>query len=156
MPVNRAYITPYATTDSNAYQAFTVLANFADALEQAIGVRLGANGPSNAPAPAPVGFGVSAGNGHFLIQIDDVAASAVQPPIQHQIASSTSADFADQGAITTYTLGLGETTRDIVDPGVTKFWRLRSRSAGSAWNAWQLYSTAAGVVALSSGTLATS
>lgn len=157
MPVSRAHITPYASVDANQFQAFSDLANFVDALEKAIGMRVGSQAAANSvAAPAAVGWTVAAGNGHFLIQIADPAAAGTQAPIQHQIASSETADFSDAGGVNTYTLGVGETTRDIVDPGVTKYWRLRSRYPGSAWNGWRLYATAAGVVALAPGALKTS
>ncbi len=155
MPVNRANFAPFAVSDSSQFQAFTDLANFADALERAAGVRIGANGASNTPAPAPATWTVSALNGHFVVQVTDQPSSATQPPVQHQIASSTSINFDNLAGITTYTLGLGETTRDIVDPGVTKYWRLQSRYPGSAWNGWRLYATSSGVAALSSGPLKT-
>lgn len=156
MPVSRAHITPYASVDANQFQAFTDLANFVDTLEKAIGVRVGGSANNSAAPPPAVSWTVTAGNGHFLIQIGEAGGTGTQPPIQHQIASSATADFSDAEAVTTYTLGVGETTRDIVDPGVTKYWRLQSRYPGSAWNGWRLYATAAGVVALASGALKTS
>jgi hypothetical protein len=73
--------------------------------------------------------------------------------MQHQIASSTSQTFDPSAGATTYTLGMGETTRDIVDPGVTKYWRLQSRLAGSAWNGWRMYTTSAGVAPVATGAL---
>ena len=155
MPVSRAHISPYASTDTNQFQAFTDLANFMDALEKAIGTRVGGASAST-PAPAAVGWTITAAEGHYLIQIADPSGSGVQPPIQHQIASSAAADFGAAAAVNTYTLGVGETTRDIVDPGVVKYWRLQSRYQGSEWNGWRLYATAAGVVALASGALKTS
>ncbi|HEY7839188.1 MAG TPA: hypothetical protein VIC54_11385 [Terriglobales bacterium] len=117
MPVSRAHISPYASTDTNQFQAFTDLANFMDALEKAIGTRVGGTSAST-PAPAAVRWTITAAESHYLIQIADPSGSGVQPPIQHQIASSTAADFGAADAVNTYTLGVGETTRDIVDPGV--------------------------------------
>jgi len=158
MPVSRAYINPIANRDPNQYQAFTDVANFVDALEQAAGVRVGgaASGTTSTPPPAAVSWTITAGNGHFLLQMDAPQETAQQPPVQHQVASATSQAFDAAGAVTTFTCGFGETTRDVIDPGVTKYWRLRSRYAGSDWNAWRTYATSAGVVALSSGTLKTS
>lgn len=155
MPVSRAHIASYATTDTNQFQAFTDLANFVDSLEKAIGVRVGSTASTTAP-PAAVSWTITASEGHYLIQIGDPTGTGTQPPIQHQIASSTTADFEDAAAVNTYTLGVGETTRDFVDPGVTKYWRLQSRYPGSAWNGWRLYATSAGVVALATGALKTS
>lgn len=155
MPVSRAYIAPFAATNNSEFQAFTALANFCDALEQAIGVRIGANGSSSVPPPPPAQWTISAANGHYLVQITNPNGSS-QAPIQHQIASSTDVNFDAQGSTTTYSLGVGETSRDIVDPGVTKYWRIQSRHPGSTWNGWRLYSTSTGVTALSSGALKTS
>ncbi|HXR96989.1 MAG TPA: hypothetical protein VN709_04015 [Terriglobales bacterium] len=155
MPVSRAYIAPFATSDGNQFQAFTDLANFVDALEAAIGVRLGSG--ARASAPAPASWTITAADGHVLIQISNPTGSGVQPApqpmVQHQIASSASQTFDPSAGTTTYTLGMGETTRDIVDPGVTKYWRLQSRLAGSAWNGWRMYATSAGVVPVATGAL---
>ncbi|HEY7855887.1 MAG TPA: hypothetical protein VIC32_05540 [Terriglobales bacterium] len=163
MPVSRAYIAPFASSngsnDGNQFQAFTDLANFVDALEAAIGIRLGSG--ARASAPAAASWTITAANGHFLIQISSPTGSGarpaaqptMQPMVQHQIASSTSQTFDPSAGATTYTLGMGETTRDIVDPGVTKYWRLQSRLAGSAWNGWRMYTTSAGVVPVATGAL---
>ncbi len=160
MPVSRGYINSFAADpdDNDMFQAFTDVANFADALEQAIGQQVGAGQASSLPTPGSAGWTIAAANGHFMVQITNPApaAGASQPPIQHQVASAVDLNFNTNSAVTTYTLGLGELTRDIVDPGVTKYFRIRSRFPGSTWNNWMTYSTAAGVVALSPGVLKTS
>lgn len=155
MPVSRGNINGLATQDPVSFQAFTDLANFVDALEASIGVHVGA-GARQPAAPPAAAWSVSAANGHYLVQIANPESGSAPAPLQHQFESATAATFDANAATTTYTLGVGETTRDLVDPGVSKFFRLRSRYPGSAWNSWQLFATAAGVVALASGALKTS
>lgn len=160
MPVSRGYIAAFAADpdSDDLFQALTDLANFSDALEQASGQPVNAGTGATTPAPATASWTITAANGHFLVQITNPTPSgnAVQGPIQHQIASAVDQNWDANSQMTTYTLGVGEVTRDLVDPGVTKYWRLRSRYPGSAWNSWLTYSTTAGVVALSPGALKTS
>lgn len=159
MPVDRAYITPYAITDSDLYQALTQLANFSDALESAAGIQVGpGRTSSSAPAPAAASWQIEAANGHYLIQIVNPvpAGNGLQAALQSQVASATSLAFDANSATTTYTLGIGQTTLDVIDPNVAKYWRLRSRYAGSGWNAWLTYANASGVAALNAGALKTS
>lgn len=160
MPVSRAYIAPYAVTDSSLYQALSDLANHADALEKALGVCVAASATAPVAAaaapPAPVSWSVQAGNGHFLVQIADPAMPGVSAPLLHQLETSLDGNFDANGSVNRYTLGVGQITLDLVDPGVTKYFRLRSRQQGSNWNAWRTFSTKIGVTALASGALKTS
>jgi len=155
MPVDRSYIQPFAQRDSGAFLALTALANHADALEAAVGVRVGATGSvARPPAPPAASWTITASQGHYVIEIS--APDAATSPVQHQLRSATSELFDANSATSTYTLGLGEGTRDIVDPNFAKFWQIRSRYQGSAWNSWRSYTTAAGVAALNAGALRTS
>ncbi|MHB8734376.1 MAG: hypothetical protein ACYC6M_03640 [Terriglobales bacterium] len=144
--------------DPALYRALNTLAQGMDALQAAQGVSLASGTPASgaAPAPPPAGWIVTAGNGHFNIQISNPAYSGLAPALQHQVASAVNQNFDTNAATAVFTLGYGQTTLDVVDPGVTKYWRLRSRTLGSGWNAWQSYSTASGVTALASGALKTS
>lgn len=156
MPVNRAYINGYATLDSDLYQALTALANQCDAIERAAGVVLGApQGSQAALAPPPAAqWTITTAQGHYVIQIVNPAAAAA--PIQHQIRSGLDQNFNANSDVATFTLGLGEATRDIVDPNETRYWQIRSRYQGSSWNPWASYATSYGVVSLNAGALRTS
>lgn len=156
VPVSRTNILPLAGPFTMQFQALMDLANFADSLEQAIGARLGAGAATQAAAPLASDWAITALNGHYFIEITPPAGSSLLPPVQHQIACANDQTFDVNSSSVVYTLGLGETSRDIVDPGATRYWRLRSRFPGSGWNAWRMYATAAGVTALNSGTLKTS
>jgi hypothetical protein len=158
MPVDRSYIASFAYDPASLalFQALTQLANFSDALEAAAGVRVGAGGgPSAAPAPAPASWTIAAAQGHFLVAITNPA-SAGSTPLQHEIQSAASTLFDANSAVSDYVLGLGQTTVDIINPNLTLYWRLRSRTPGSAWNSWLLYANASGVAALNAGALRTS
>ncbi|HVA64313.1 MAG TPA: hypothetical protein VNF74_11360 [Terriglobales bacterium] len=155
MPVDRSYIAPYAATDSQAYQALTALANFSDALEKAAGVRVGGTAAAQAPAPAQASWIIAAATGHYTIQITNPAAAG-SVAVQHQVRSATNQQFDANSAVSTFTLGLGQTTLDVVDPNLAKYWQIRSRYQGSAWNNWLTYANASGVVALNAGVLRTS
>lgn len=156
MPVNRAYINGFATSNAALYQALTALANQADALERTAGVTLGTPGGSQAAtaAPAAAQWTITASQGHYVVQITNPAAATAA--IQHQIRSALDENFNANSTMATFTLGLGEGTRDIVDPNETRYWQLRSRYQGSNWNSWRSYATTAGVVALNAGALRTS
>ncbi|MGH9475436.1 MAG: hypothetical protein ACRD1C_03785 [Terriglobales bacterium] len=156
MPVNRAYITPYAISDVNLYQAFVALANQSDALELASGLVLGAPQGSQASAAAPpaASWTIAASQGHFVIQITNPPSATA--PVQHQIRSALDQNFNANSSMAAFTLGLGETTRDIVDPNETRYWQIRSRYQGSSWNSWSSYATSYGVVGLNAGVLRTS
>lgn len=157
MPVSRAYITPYATSDSNLYQALVALANFSDGLETATGVRVGQAGSTaqtQAPAPPQASWTITAAQGHYQISIANPA--SVTAPVQHQLQSASSTNFDADSSTTTFTLGLAQTTLDVVDPNLALYWRLRSRTSGGAWNNWLTYSGTSGVVALNAGALRTS
>ncbi|HUX66399.1 MAG TPA: hypothetical protein VMV31_02805 [Terriglobales bacterium] len=154
MPVDRSYIAPYAATDSQAYQALTALANFSDALEKAAGVRVG-SAAAQAPAPPQASWTIAASQGHYMLQIVNPTSSG-SASIQHQVRSATDQNFNANSAVSTFTLGLGQTTLDVVDPNLSKYWQLRSRLQGSAWNNWLTYANAGGVVALNAGVLRTS
>lgn len=73
-------------------------------------------------------------------------------PMVHQVQSATSVKFDATSATTTYDLG-ANLTFEVQDPNQTKFWRLRSSFDGQAWNAWQIFISAAvcGPVAVQSG-----
>jgi hypothetical protein len=154
MPVDTSYITPLASDPStvNLYQAFTTFAQFMNSLENAVGVNAGSKtSVQSAAAPKQASWKITAaGNGHFVIQITNPSGTA---PIQHQIASATDQSFDANSNSTMFTLGFGQTTLDIVDPHVTKYFRIQSRTAGSAWNSWLIYANASGVVSLASGAL---
>lgn len=156
MPVSRANILPLAGPFTMQFQALMDLANFADSLEQAIGARVGAGAGVQTAAPPASAWTITAENGHYRIELIPPSATSLLPPVQHQIACANDRNFDANSSSIIYTLGLGETSRDIVDPGTTRYWRLRSRFPGSDWNAWRLYTTADGVTALSSGALKTS
>ena len=144
--------------DPALYRALNTLAQALDGLQTAQGISLAsaAAAAGAAPAPPAAGWTVTAGNGHFLVQIANPAYAGLAPALQHQVASAVNQTFDGNAATTVLTLGYGQTSLDVVDPGVTKYWRLRSRTLGSGWNAWQTYSTASGVTALASGVLKTS
>ncbi|MGH9482514.1 MAG: hypothetical protein ACRD1L_10545 [Terriglobales bacterium] len=157
MPVDRAYITPYATSDSDLYQALAGLASFSDGLEQAAGVRGGRAGSAaqtQAAAPPAASWAITASQGHYLIEITNPASATA--PLQHQLQSASNTNFDTNSATTTVTLGLGQTSLDVINPNVSLYWRIRSRFQGSTWNTWLLYANAAGVVALNAGVLRTS
>lgn len=155
MPVSRGWINQLLQSDPTTWRATTDLANHADALEETVGVRiLSGQQPqvSGAPVPpAPVAWSITASNGHFSI--------AFTPPpgawIQIDLQSATDTNFNAHSNVSTFTLGLGAVSLDVVDPGTTKYWRARWRSLGSAWSGWRMYSASNGVVALSSGPLKT-
>lgn len=155
MPVDRSHINGFATGNSSLYQALTALANHADALEKAVGVQV-TGGKSSAllGAPPMASWTITAANGHFVVQITNPDSAAAA--IQHQIRASVSSAFDAASGVATYTLGLGETTRDVVDPNASKYWQIRSRYQGSSWTGWRTYATASGVVALNAGPLKTS
>ena len=156
MPVSRGWINQLLPADSVAWRATTDLANHADALEQSLGVEVLSGQQAGAalrPAPpAPSAWTIAAGSGHFAV--------ALTPPngawVQYELQSAKDTNFNANSSVSDYTLGLGATTLDVVDPGVTKFWRARWRTLGSSWSGWRNYASAGGVVALSSGALKTS
>lgn len=160
MPVNRTYITPLAYSNAALFQALNALANHADSLEKAVGVQIvpgTQNSVTNsASAPSAASWAITAGNGHFLIQITNPSLTGVANPVQHQIESAVDQNFDANSAVTAFTLGVGQATLDVIDPGVTKYFRLRSRLVGSGWNSWRMYATSSGVVSLTSGALKTS
>lgn len=156
MPVNRSYINGFAVSNPPLFQALSTLANQSDALERAAGVVLGgpAAGSAAAPAPPPAQWLITASEGHFVIQITPPAGATA--PMQHQLRSALNQSFNLHASVNAYTLGLGECTRDIVDPNETRYWQIRSRYQGSDWNSWSAYATSYGVVALNAGDLRTS
>jgi hypothetical protein len=158
MPVDRSYIAQfaYSPADVNLFQALTQLANFSDALEQAAGVRIGSSGASaGAPAPGMASWTITAAEGHFQIMIaNPVSLGATL--LQHEIQSAASTLFDAHSGVSDYVLGLGQTTADIVSPNQPLYWRLRSRTPGSAWNSWRIYAGATGVASLNAGALRTS
>lgn len=155
MPVNREWIEPYAAERPDLYQALTSLADQSDAIEAAAGLLIPATGQAQAATPGPPqAFSVTAASGHFAVAITPPA-NTPPPLIQYQLQSGLDQNWNSASGVATYTLGFGAQTLDVVDPGVTKYWRARWRSVGSAWSGWQTYSGSQGVVALSSGNLAT-
>jgi hypothetical protein len=145
MPVDRAYISPLLTSADpevrNIGQAAQTLANQSDAIEKASGLSIQVGGKATAAnaavtAPPASSAKVTAGSGHFLVQI--AAPGSNTPMVQHQLRSATDSGFGQN--VTIYTLGFGQLTLDVVDPGVTKYWALRSQLQGSTWNAWALIS----------------
>ncbi len=155
MPVNRAYIAPYAQTDQNLYQALVALANFSDSMEKAVGTTISPNSRTQAAAPALPGVAITAANGHMLIEVTNPATATA--PVQHQLQSSANQKFDSTGSTQTYTLGLGQQTLDVIAPNQPLYWRFRSRYQGSGWTQWQLYSSGTGGVApVNAGPLKTS
>jgi hypothetical protein len=98
--------------------------------------------PQNTPAP-------SVAMRRLLIAEDQ---NSLLAPMVHQLQSATSVKFDATSATTTYDLG-ANLTFEVQDPNQTKFWRLRSSFDGQAWNAWQIFISAAvcGPVAVQSG-----
>ncbi|MGH8115525.1 MAG: hypothetical protein ACREPS_10810, partial [Rhodanobacteraceae bacterium] len=105
-------------------------------------------------APSTAQWTIAVSQGHYVVQITNPASAAA--PVQHQIRSSLDQNFNANSSMVTFTLGLGEATRDIVDPNESRYWQIRSRFQGSNWNSWASYATAYGVVALNAGALRTS
>lgn len=156
MPVSRGWINQLLQPNPVAWRAATDLANHADAMEKSLGLAIVSgqqtNGAVLPPPPAPDSWTILAANGHFV--------ATIAPPsgvwVQYELQSATDRNFDANSNVSTYTLGLGAASLDVVDPGVTKFWRARWRSLGSSWSGWRDYATASGVSALSSGALKTS
>jgi hypothetical protein len=98
--------------------------------------------PQNTPAP-------SVAMRRLLIAEDQ---NSLLAPMVHQLQSATNVKFDATSATTTYDLG-ANLTFEVQDPNQTKFWRLRSSFDGQAWNAWQIFISAAvcGPVAVQSG-----
>lgn len=152
MPVDRQWIDGYAVDRPDLYQALTSLADASDAMESAAGLSLGTQA-QQAPVPAaPSQFAVTAANGHFVLT---VSPPAPPPMVQYEAQSAVDQNWGSGSQISDFLLGFGQGSLDVVDPGATKFWRLRWRAAGSAWSKWLTYSNSQGVVALSSGNLVT-
>lgn len=160
MPVSRGWINQLLQADPVAWRATTDLANHADALEQSLGVEVLSGQQAGAalrPAPpAPSAWTIAAGSGHFAVALTPPSGAPQSRWIQYELQSATDTNFNANSNVSTFTLGLGATTLDVVDPGVTKFWRARWRTLGSSWSGWRNYASAGGVVALSSGPLKTS
>lgn len=98
--------------------------------------------PQNTPAP-------SVSLRQQLIAEDQ---NSLLAPIVHQLQSATNVKFDATSAVTTYDLG-ANLSFEVQDPNQTKFWRLRSSFDGQAWNAWQIFISAAtcGPVGVQSG-----
>lgn len=162
MAVSRIYIEKLRLSRDEhmqtVYQALSSIADGIDQVHSAIGIQPvpGSGSGTAHPAPAPVQFSVTAGNGHFIVTVTNPTVSGIQVPLQHELQSAKDTNFNANSSVTTYTLGVNQLSLDVVDPGVTKYWRIRSRYQGSGWNQWQFYSNSSGIVSLSSGTLKTS
>jgi len=153
MPVNRAYISGYAVSDTQAYQALTALADFSDRLEQSMGVLVGTGTAATLPAPPAAQLTIAASEGHYVVQITNP--SSATAPVQHELRSSSDLNFNVNSSLATFTLGLGQTSLDVVDPNVPRYWQIRSRYQGSAWTGWRTYANSNGVQALNAGVLRT-
>lgn len=158
MPVNRAFIEQFAySEDQNTidlFQALTQLANFSDALESATGVNLSPSSSSQsaaAAAPASGTWSVTGASGQFTVQL--TPDPSVTAPVQYQIQSAVDQNFDANSSVQSFTLGFGQQTLTIVDPGSTKFFRMQCRTQGSGWSTWLMYADATGVTAVVAGSL---
>lgn len=149
MPVSRGWINQQLKQRPDLWRALSDIANAHDALEKALGAGIGTGSAASAPG-APASWTITASSGQYVHQIAPPAGAA---PLQYQLQSALTAGFVNATEYKTYTLGLGASTAAVFDPGQSKFWRLRWRSAGSAWSNWLAYADAQGTHAVASGGL---
>lgn len=149
MPINRSYMTGIAQSHPELFQALRALADHADAMEKAIGVTINNGVGVAAIKPKSATLAAAVANGTIAVELTNPSASG-STPIQHQVQLSTSPAFTNAK---TLTLGLGQTTQQVVAPSSNTYIRFRSRYQGGDYNEWTPYTTNQGVTALQTGPL---
>ncbi len=137
MPLSRQHFLGLRASDPETWLGVSELMDYVESLAGALQLepRPAAQVSAAAALPPPLpaaAFQVVGQDGHFVISI--VNHPSNQSLIYHELASSTSRQFDLPGSLAVF----GPENRThwtIADPAVSKYWRLRSKYLGSAFNA---------------------
>ena len=137
MPINRHLFLGLRVSDPETYQGISELLDYVESLAGQLRLepRPAAQVSAAAALPPPLpaaGFQVTGADGHFEISIANHPSN--QSLVYHELASSTNRQFDAAGASAVF--GPENRTQwTIADPAAAKYWRLRSKYLGSAFNA---------------------
>jgi hypothetical protein len=139
--LSRHYFLGLRNQDPQTYHGLNAMMDYMEAMAAQLGVEPApaAQVAARASVPPPLpasGFQVVGVDGHFQIAITDNAANL--QPVWHEIASATSMNFDAASGLLVYGPD-ARTQWTIPDPASSKYWRLRSKLLGSAFNSPQYF-----------------